>query len=117
MDQKMLDKFSEITTNEAYADAAKTIKTPEEMQKFLSDNGLEMSIEDIVTIAKAFVDQNVKKDGEELTEEDLQAVAGGKVSWGHAFVSVVGIGLSVATGNVWTGTYCALALYGSLRGY
>lgn len=118
MDQKMLDKYSEITTNKAFADVAQTIKTPEEMQRFLAEQGLEMTIDDIVTIAKAYVDQHVKKnDGEELSEEELQIVTGGKIKWGTALVALTGIGLSVVTGNAWTAFYCTVGLFGAIKGY
>ena len=115
MDQTMLDKFSEITTNEAYADVAKTIKTPEEMQQFLSDKGLEMSIEDIVTIAKAFVDQTREND-DELSEEQLTSVAGGG-RFGKCLVALLGLGLSVSTGNVWAAAYFVIGGYAAARGY
>lgn len=116
MDQKILDKFSEIANNEAYNDEAKGIKTPEEMQKFLASKGLEMSIDDIKTIANAYVEQYGCKQEEELSEEQLETVAGG----GRIFkviIGVVGCACAISIGSPVAFGLLAFGTVGAALGY
>ena len=116
MDQKTLDKFSEIANNEAYSDEAQGIKTPEEMQKFLACKGLEMSIEDIQTIANAYAEQYGNKKEEEIPEDQLETVAGGGRFFKVA-IGVVGCACAISVGSPVALGLLAFGTVGAALGY
>lgn len=115
MDQKMLDKFSEIANNEAAYTEAQSIKTPEEMQTFLADNGLEMTIEDIKAIASAYAGQYSSKN-EELSEEQLETVSGGGRFF-KVFLGTAGCVLAISIGSPVAAALLGFGAIGAALGY
>ncbi len=65
--------------NEAFLKSFYTLKNIEDVQELFSKNGVEISLEDLRSLGKALTDnQRIIGDYEgELTEEELEDVAGG----------------------------------------
>ncbi len=74
MNEKM-KKFEELLKDEAKGKAVFG-KTLEETQKNLADEGLEFTLEELTDIVKGLAESDVDA-GAELTETDLENVAGG----------------------------------------
>ena len=102
--------LNELYTEVAASDTLKAeflaLKTPEEVVAFAKKNGCDATQDDI----RAFFEEKQKSSGE-LSEEDLEQVAGGKsVSGKEMFFSIFGVGvfcgivtvISLATGKVGT---------------
>jgi predicted ribosomally synthesized peptide with nif11-like leader len=66
------EKIKELFTDEAFIASIAELETAEDVQKALSEKGLDLSIEEITAIQNALA----SNDGE-LSEDDLENVAGG----------------------------------------
>ncbi|NPV91235.1 MAG: Nif11-like leader peptide family natural product precursor [Firmicutes bacterium] len=70
-----LAKVQEVFGDEAFVKDLLALETPEEVQAELQKKGLDFTVEDIVKAKDAIAK---KRDaGEELSDEDLEGVAGG----------------------------------------
>ena len=65
--------LKEVLSDEAFAKSLIEMETPEDVQTALKEKGVDLSIEDIKAIQNLLVNQ---EDGE-LSEDDLENVAGG----------------------------------------
>ena len=65
--------LKEVLSDEAFAKSLIEMETPEDVQTALKEKGVDLSIEDIKAIQNILVNQ---EDGE-LSEDDLENVAGG----------------------------------------
>jgi len=87
--------YTEVTASDALKAEFLALKTPEEIVAFAKKNGCDATLDDI----KAFFEEKQKAAGE-LSEAELEQVAGGKsVSVAEAIFSVVtllGIGCAAA---------------------
>jgi len=76
--------YTEVTASDALKAEFLALKTPEDIVAFVKKNGCDATLEDI----KAFFEEKQKAAGE-LSEEELEQVAGGKsVSGKEAFLSI-----------------------------
>ena len=75
MEEKIL-AFKEVAEKEEAAAKLTATQTPEEMVAVLEQYGLTMTVDELGAVLKAIADTN---SAEELTEADLDNVAGG--SW------------------------------------
>jgi predicted ribosomally synthesized peptide with nif11-like leader len=79
-------------------------ETPEEVQGFLQDLGLEFTIEEIMTLHEALAKALEQKENGELSDEDLEEVAGG---WVNVLVIAIvilaaeAVGSHYASGGKW----------------
>lgn len=73
MEEKIL-AFKEVAEKEEAAAKLTATQTPEEMVAILEQYGLTMSVDELGAVLKAIADAN---SAEELTEADLDNVAGG----------------------------------------
>jgi len=77
--------YTEVAASDALKNEFLALKTPEDIVAFVKKNGCDATLDDI----KAFFEEKQKASGE-LSEEDLEQVAGGKsASWGEGIYSAV----------------------------
>ncbi len=98
--------LKEVFSDEAYVKTLLELDTAEEVQASLKEKGVELSVEDI-TEAKNVL---IQKANGELSDEDLDGVAGGSLTLAAGFAIAIIIsaatGGTVAVGNSvhsWTG--------------
>lgn len=87
-------KIKELFKNEVFVNDLFESKTYEEAQAKLADNGVELSVEDI----KKLVELIKKKQAGELSDAELESVAGGLFGVEDAIVVLVGIAVVGTTG-------------------
>ena len=76
----MLDKrWTEIMGNETLVKKMAEIREPEKMQELLKANGYEFSIEEIHAAGEELSAQYSAQSSGELSENDLEDVAGGSI--------------------------------------
>ena len=84
--------YTEVTASDALKAEFLALKTPEEIVAFAKKNGCDATLDDI----KAFFEEKQKAAGE-LSEEDLEQVAGGKSKNDiEAYLSLYSAGLVCA---------------------
>ncbi|MDR2528939.1 MAG: hypothetical protein LBD04_07975 [Synergistaceae bacterium] len=76
-------RMKEVFSDEAFVKSLLTLETPEEVKAELKKKGVDLTVDEILSIRETLVK---KAEGKELTEEDLEKVAGG---------SVVGIAIGI----------------------
>ncbi len=74
----MNEKFNELMQNEAFVEKLFALENDTEVRDLLTKNGVELSLAEIAAI-KTGLDFRFSKDGE-LSEDDLENVAGGYAS-------------------------------------
>ena len=79
--------YTEVIASDALKAEFLALKTPEDIVAFAAKHGCEATLDDI----KAFFQEKQNAEGE-LSEDDLEQVAGGKTAWKCA-VDVVGMAL------------------------
>jgi predicted ribosomally synthesized peptide with nif11-like leader len=72
----MKEKLNELLQDEAFLQKLLAADSDTDVQTLLSENGVELTVAEIATI-KTGVEARISSDNEELSEEDLENVAGG----------------------------------------
>lgn len=103
-----MNKLKELLQDESFATKLFNLDDPKDIQKLLSDNGVELSIEEIeqtkdfvqryndsklTEAEKKAVDAYLENDGDALSDEQLEAVNGG-------FIGFAIFGLVLAVGAI-----------------
>ena len=70
------EKIKEVFSDEAFVKELFSKETPEEVQAMLEDKDIELSIDEIVKL-KELLEKKVENPDAELSDEDLEDVAGG----------------------------------------
>ena len=81
-----IERMDEIFKDDKYVETLLAMETPEEMQNALAEKGVEVSLEEVVQ-AKNLVSQY---QAGELTEEELEKVAGGISGGAKAMNGLIG---------------------------
>lgn len=68
-----------MKTDEAFVEKLYQQETLEEVQALLKENGLDMTIEEINAAREALITSIAPSERDELSEEDLDRVAGGSI--------------------------------------
>ena len=76
------EKIREVFSDEKFVKSLMELETPEEVQKALAEKDIDLSVEDIKKIAELL---QKKADGE-LSDDELESVAGGGICLGIAVV-------------------------------
>lgn len=84
--------MQEVLSNEEFVMSLLELETGEEVQKALADKGLEFSLEEISLIKEKLANPDA---GEELSDDDLENVAGGSVT-----LATVGAVVGIVSGVV-----------------
>lgn len=101
------DKISELFQNETFLKEAQNCKTMEDFYALFNRSGAEITEEETVELISQIAQKHQQEAGAEISEEDLDQVAGGIILTGGAAVAaciglgVVGIG--VAAGAAYVG--------------
>ena len=85
----MQEKFEKLMQDEAFAEKLLSLDEDTEIQALLSENGVEFTLEQIAAIKKGVIAQLNGEDAE-LSDEDLEDVAGG-IAVGAAITIAVGV--------------------------
>ena len=85
----MQEKFEKLMQDEAFAEKLLSLDEDTEIQALLSENGVEFTLEQIAAIKKGVIAQLNGEDAE-LSEDDLEDVAGG-IAVGTAITVAVGV--------------------------
>ena len=70
------ERIKEVFSDEAFVKELFSKETPEEVQAMLEDKDIELSIDEIVKL-KELLEKKVENPDAELSDEDLEDVAGG----------------------------------------
>ena len=70
------ERIKEVFSDEAFVKELFSKETPEEVQAMLEDKDIELSIDEIVKLKELF-EKKVENPDAELSDEDLEDVAGG----------------------------------------
>lgn len=73
-----VDRIKEVFSDEEFVKSLFELETPEEVQAALEPKGVDMSIQEICQLRDILV-MMVEKGSTELTEEELEQVAGGSI--------------------------------------
>ncbi len=121
-EREMSERMAELLQDESFLKAMMQVSTAEEGVSLLNSVGIHMSIEDIEHYRSIGMEELEKYtenlENDELPPEVLDAVAGGRVHWGHLALACLGIALAATT----PGGQSALPLLGlgavaALNGY
>jgi len=88
MEEKLAQLQSKIEADKGLAEELFSVETPEEVQSLLKEQGLEFTTEEIGLLREAMATIVGKDDVGELSDEDLEGVAGG-IS-GEAVAGIIG---------------------------
>ena len=99
MEQKLVQLQAKLEADQSFGAKLFSQETPEAVQSFLKVEGLDFSLEEIDAVRTALVKVLEKGDGE-LTDADLEDVAGGIVVTTSVTATVFGvIGATASTGG------------------
>lgn len=79
MQEKLATLNAKLDADSALAEKLFSLENPTDVQSLLKEQGLEFSLEEISTIKDAVVKAVSKSTSGELSDEDLEDVAGGTV--------------------------------------
>jgi predicted ribosomally synthesized peptide with nif11-like leader len=77
MEQKLAQLQAKIEADKSLAEKLLSQENPQDVQSLLKEQGLDFSIEEIDMLRQALVRALEKNAGDELSDEDLENVAGG----------------------------------------
>lgn len=77
MEQKLADLQAKIEADKGLAEKLFSLESAKDVQSLLKEQGLDFSVEEIDTLREALVKALAKSTDGELSDEDLEDVAGG----------------------------------------
>ncbi|NLK51341.1 MAG: Nif11-like leader peptide family natural product precursor [Syntrophomonadaceae bacterium] len=99
MEQKLIQLQAKVEADKSFGEKIFALETPEEVQSLLKAEGLDFSLEEINVLRNALVKTLGKGDGE-LSDDDLENVAGGSIILGVAALITAIAGAVTAAGAV-----------------
>lgn len=96
MEQKLNQLQAKIEADQSFVEKLFSLENPEEVQSLLKEEGLEFTLDEINMFREALVKTIAKGEGAELSDEDLEEVAGG-----IAFATLAAAG--AVAGAIFTG--------------
>ena len=81
MQEKINQLEAKLKADDSLAEAMFRKETPEEVQTVLKEAGLEFSLEEIVQLRESIVAAQAEGSEEELSDDDLENVAGGATTY------------------------------------
>lgn len=87
----MEEKMKNLVQDHEFMNKMLSCEEPEQVQKLFADNGVEITLEEVKTLGKVLAGM-AQSDGE-LSEDDLEGVAGGSV-WDkfREMIELIGMG-------------------------
>lgn len=86
MEEKLTKLQAKIEADSSFADRLLNLETPEEVQSLLNAEGLDFTLEEINMLRDALLKTLEKGENGELTDADLEEVAGG-----FAIITLIGV--------------------------
>ncbi|KUG02624.1 hypothetical protein ASZ90_019992 [hydrocarbon metagenome] len=80
MEQKMNELLAKLEADNSLGEKLFLMETPEEVQTLLKEQGLEFSLEEIGMLKEVLIKSMEKGGSGELSDEDLENVAGGSIT-------------------------------------
>ena len=77
MEEKLGQLQSKLETDKEFAEKLFSLETAEEVQSLLGEQGIEFTLEEIGALREALVKATAKGAAGELSDEELEEVAGG----------------------------------------
>lgn len=77
MEQKLNQLRAKMETDQSFVEKLFSLEKPEEVQGLLKEEGMDFSLEEINMVKEALVKIIGKGENAELSDEDLEEVAGG----------------------------------------
>ncbi|MDD3852444.1 MAG: Nif11-like leader peptide family RiPP precursor [Syntrophomonadaceae bacterium] len=79
MEQKLAKLQAKIKEDNGFGEKLFSLENSEEAQSYLKDNGIDFSLDEIAQLKDALIKAVGKQQGGELSDEDLENVAGGSI--------------------------------------
>ncbi len=102
MEQKLAQLYTKLEADKSLGEKLFSLETPEEVQGLLKEQGIEFTLDEINEIKEALAKSIAKAGSGELSDEDLENVAGGGVI--TAIVAIGGLliaGIGAAVRSRW----------------
>jgi predicted ribosomally synthesized peptide with nif11-like leader len=98
--EERLDKIKEIFADQDFVAKLLEMETPEEVQAAVKEKGVELTLEEIEAARKETVNRLEKKDSDEVSDEQLEQVAGGFIGTALAVGAIATclLGTALCTG-------------------
>ncbi len=77
MNEKMKQLETKLKEDAEFAKELFVLETPEEARELLQTNGIEFSLSEVVELGKAVQEVTRKREEGQLTDEELEEIAGG----------------------------------------
>ena len=77
MEQKLAQLYTKLEADKSLGEKLFSLETPEEVQSLLKEQGIEFNLDEINMIKEALAKSIAKAGSGELSDEDLENVAGG----------------------------------------
>ncbi len=77
MEEKLVQLHAKLEADQSLAEKLLAMETPEEVQGLLKTEGLDFALEEINMLRDALIKSLLKGENDELSDEDLEDVAGG----------------------------------------
>ena len=77
MEQKLIQLQAKLESDQNFVEKLFSLESPEEVQGVLKEEGMDFSLEEINMLKEALVKTIAKGESAELSDEDLEEVAGG----------------------------------------
>lgn len=90
MEQKLAQLQAKIEADKGLGEKLFSLENPEDVQSLLQEQGLVFSLEEIGMLKKALVKVLDKGGTSELSDEELEDVAGGFVLTATALIGIIG---------------------------
>ncbi len=100
MKEKMEQLAAKLSENQALAEKLAELENPEDVQSLLKEEGIDFSVEEINELRDALL-KTVEKDvDDELSEDDLEEVAGGAIALATVGTIATIVGSTAGTANL-----------------
>lgn len=104
----MEEKVKELVADQGFVDKLLSCEEPEQVQALFAENGVELTLDDVKSIGQGL--EKTLSSGEELSEDDLEAVAGG-------VAAVVVVGIIGAIASIFSGTMTLAANFDRVKDF
>lgn len=99
MEKKLNQLQAKIEADQGFVEKLFVLESPEEVQGFLKAEGLDFELEEINMLKDALAKAVAKSEGAELSDEDLEEVAGGIVITAGAVAATAAVVSAIFTGG------------------
>ncbi|MFZ7101728.1 MAG: Nif11-like leader peptide family RiPP precursor [Peptococcaceae bacterium] len=100
MEEKLTCLQEKLAADQNLAERIFAVETPEEVQSLLEEQGLEFTLPEINMLRDTLVKSLARGEGDELSDEDLEEVAGG-----IAITTTIGIIAGIVSATCGAGTF------------